>query len=80
MPSTYRNYAVDYSNESHADIMNQPEDAIFSIANYLNKMGWKADQPIAKQLPQQKIPTKLVSTKTKLRYRIAYFKKERREF
>ncbi|OGO91462.1 MAG: lytic murein transglycosylase B [Coxiella sp. RIFCSPHIGHO2_12_FULL_42_15] len=50
MPSTYRHYAVDFSNQGSADLVNDTNDAIFSIANYLSKMGWKKQQPIAAEL------------------------------
>lgn len=47
MPSSYRYYAVDYSNEGRSDLRNNPHDAIYSIGNYLKKNGWHADEPIA---------------------------------
>lgn len=50
MPSSYRHYAVDYAAESpgenHSDLRGNPDDAIVSIANYLQKNGWKADEPV----------------------------------
>ncbi len=47
MPSSYRYYAVDSSDKGHSDLRKNPHDAIYSIANYLNKNGWRADEPIA---------------------------------
>ena len=47
MPSSYRNFAVSYSGSNEADLMNSPQDAIFSIANYLSVNGWKTGAPIA---------------------------------
>lgn len=47
MPSSYRTYAVDYHNDGVKDLFNNNEDVIVSIANYLQKKGWKANQPIA---------------------------------
>ena len=47
MPSSYRNYAVDFSGENRSDLRSNPHDAIYSIANYLQKNGWRADEPIA---------------------------------
>lgn len=50
MPSSYRHYAVDYASEfpgeNHSDLRSNPDDAIMSIANYLQKNGWKADEPV----------------------------------
>ncbi len=45
MPSTYNAYAVDYDNDGVADIWDNFDDAIASAANYLSKLGWKADEP-----------------------------------
>ncbi len=41
MPSSYLHYAVDYENDGNKDLWNNPADAIFSIANYLEKNGWQ---------------------------------------
>ncbi len=45
MPSTYNAYAVDYDGDGVADIWDSFDDAIASAANYLSKLGWKADEP-----------------------------------
>ena len=47
MPSSYRAYAVDFDEDGKRDIWTNPTDAIGSIANYLNKHGWVADESIA---------------------------------
>ena len=47
MPSSYRKYAVDFNGNGKIDILNEPEDAIGSIANYLKQYGWKTGEPIA---------------------------------
>ena len=44
--SSYRNYAVDYSRDGKMDLINQPVDAIGSIANYFIKNGWKPGEPV----------------------------------
>lgn len=46
IPSSYRAYAVDYTNDDFADIWNNPTDAIGSVANYFKRHGWKKDQPV----------------------------------
>lgn len=45
MPSTYNAYAVDYDGDGVSDIWDSFDDAIASAANYLSKLGWKADEP-----------------------------------
>jgi membrane-bound lytic murein transglycosylase B len=46
IPSSYRAYAIDYTNDGFADIWNNPTDAIGSVANYFKRHGWKKDQPV----------------------------------
>lgn len=46
MPSSYRYYAVNFSNSGKTDLMNNEVDVIGSIANYYNKHGWKPDEPV----------------------------------
>lgn len=45
MPSSYMKYAVDGSGDGHADIWDNPADAIASTANYLKGYGWQAGLP-----------------------------------
>ncbi len=49
MPSSYRAYAVDYTGDQQANIWRSDEDAIASVANYLQKHGWKYGSGIALQ-------------------------------
>jgi peptidoglycan lytic transglycosylase B len=46
MPSSYREYAVDFDGDGKRDIWTNPVDAIGSIANYLKRHGWIADESI----------------------------------
>ncbi len=47
MPSSYRQYAVDFNGNKQADLLNDPVDAMGSVGNYLHQKGWQPHQPIA---------------------------------
>ncbi|MBE9532766.1 MAG: lytic murein transglycosylase B [Proteobacteria bacterium] len=47
MPSSYREYAIDFDGDGKRDIWTNPTDAIGSIANYLKRHGWLAGESIA---------------------------------
>jgi len=47
MPSSYRNYAVDFNGNHKIDLLREPEDAIGSVANYLKSYGWTNSVPVA---------------------------------
>jgi membrane-bound lytic murein transglycosylase B len=48
MPSNFRKYALDYNGNGKIDILNEPEDAIGSVANYFQQYGWRSGEPVAK--------------------------------
>ena len=41
MPSSYRTYAVDFDGDDIKDLLQNPVDAIGSVANYLSVHGWE---------------------------------------
>lgn len=45
MPSAYLNYAVDFSGDGQRNIWTDKVDTLASIANYLAKCGWHANEP-----------------------------------
>jgi membrane-bound lytic murein transglycosylase B len=45
MPSSYVDYAVDFSGDGHPDIWTNIPDVLGSIANYLQKFKWKPGMP-----------------------------------
>jgi membrane-bound lytic murein transglycosylase B len=47
MPSSYRNFAIDFDHDGRIDILTEPTDAIGSVANYLKAHGWVSGAPIA---------------------------------
>ena len=44
MPTTISNYAIDYNNNSIIELK-EAEDSFASASNYLNKIGWKKNEP-----------------------------------
>ena len=47
MPSSYRNYAVDFNDDRKVDLLHQSDDAIGSVASYLKAYGWKNGESVA---------------------------------
>jgi membrane-bound lytic murein transglycosylase B len=54
MPSTFRAYAVDGDGDGRIDLWQSLPDAMYSAANYLQRAGWRANEPVAIEvrLPQ----------------------------
>ena len=62
MPSTIKNYAIDYDNNNIIELK-KSNDSFASAANYLRKMGWKKNQPCFKKvILSNKIPKKFLNT------------------
>ena len=65
MPSTITNYAIDYNNDNYIDLKDN-EDAYPSAANYLNKMGWKKNEPCFYKVElKDDVPSKLLNVSAK---------------
>ena len=45
MPSTIKNYAIDYDGNNKIELKRSLKDALASAANYINKIGWKNNEP-----------------------------------
>ena len=77
MPSTIKNYAIDYNNDGSIDLKNI-EDSFASAANYLSNLGWKDNTPCFYKIDLNKnIPDKFLNTsakKIKNEKKVKYFK------
>ena len=78
MPRTIKNYAIDYNNNKIIELK-KTEDSFASAANYLNKIGWKKNQPCFFRINlNNKIPKKYLNSSArgiKNKKNITFFKK-----
>ena len=65
MPSTITNYAIDHNKDNYIDLKDNA-DAYPSAANYLNKIGWKKNEPCFYKIElNENIPKKFLNTSAK---------------
>ena len=83
MPSTMKNFAIDFDKNSYIDLKNN-DDAYASAANYLNKIGWKNNEPcfykidLSNEIPKKylNVSAKKIHNKKKLKYFRKYISNE----
>jgi membrane-bound lytic murein transglycosylase B len=46
IPSSYRNYAVDFDGDGKRDLWHSDRDVLGSVANYFKAHGWETDGPV----------------------------------
>jgi membrane-bound lytic murein transglycosylase B len=74
IPSSYRNYAVDFDADGSRDLWVSLEDIIGSVANYFQRHGWKLGEPVASRVSgKASIPDSLVSSGLKPSKTVADF-------
>ncbi len=78
MPSTIKSYAIDYDKNSVIELK-KIEDSFASAANYINKIGWKNNEPCFYKVElKNNIPKKYLNTsaqKIKNKKKLNFFKK-----
>ena len=63
MPSTIKNYAIDYDNNNKIDLKKSLKDSLASAANYINRIGWKKNTPCFYEVTlTKKINKRLINT------------------
>ncbi|WP_420581591.1 lytic murein transglycosylase B [Reichenbachiella sp.] len=73
MPSSYLAYAKSYDNESGADLMNEVNDGIASVANYLKVHRWKNGGLVATKATKNDNASTLKKQSVKPSKNIAYY-------
>ena len=78
MPSTIKNYAIDYNSNNQIELKDT-EESFASAANYINKIGWQKNAPcFLKVNLKNDIPNKYLNTSAKAlnnKKRLSFFKK-----
>ena len=78
MPRTIRNYAIDYNKNKTIELKNI-EDSFASAANYLNRIGWKKNQPCFFKIDlKDNIPNKYLNSSArniKNKKKVSFLKK-----
>ena len=67
MPSTFRAYAVDGDGDGRIDLWQSLPDAMHSAANYLQRTGWRADEPVALEV---RLPQGFAGRKARVAHRL----------
>ena len=80
MPSTIKNYAIDYDGNSKIELKSSLQDSLASAANYIRKIGWIKGQPCFYQVKlTKKINEKYINSsarKIKHRMKISKWRKK----
>lgn len=50
IPTSYLAYAVDGDGDGKRDLWGNPADAIFSVANYFKRHGWRTGEPVTQRV------------------------------
>lgn len=59
IPTSYRDFAIDFDGDDFADIWTNPIDAIGSVANYFAAHGWLKNQPVIEKVAKLDKDSKL---------------------
>tara|TARA_B100001250_G_scaffold146096_1_gene125069 strand:+ start:150 stop:1145 length:996 start_codon:yes stop_codon:yes gene_type:complete len=78
MPSTIKNYALDYNKNSDIELK-KIDDSFASAANYITKIGWKKNEPCFYKIDlKESIPEKYLNTSARKitnKKKVKFFKK-----
>ena len=78
MPSTIKNYAIDYNKNSDIELK-KIDDSFASAANYIKKIGWKKNEPCFYKVElKEGIPSKYLNSSARKilnKKKVKFFKK-----
>lgn len=74
IPTSFRNYAVDFDGDGKRDLWNSTADVIGSVANYFKVNGWKSGEPVVSRASVIGTATELAGTQVKPNKSIAEYK------
>ena len=78
MPSTIKNYAIDYNKNFNIELK-KIDDSFASAANYIKKIGWKKNEPCFYKVElKEEIPTKYLNSSARKiinKRKVKFFKK-----
>jgi len=80
MPSSIKNYAIDYDNNNKIELKSSLDDSLASAANYINSLGWNKNEPCFYQVKlNKKIKKKYLNSSARsisYRLKISKWKKK----
>tara|TARA_B100001123_G_C15330552_1_gene1031083 strand:+ start:2775 stop:3770 length:996 start_codon:yes stop_codon:yes gene_type:complete len=80
MPSTIKSYAIDFDKNNKIELKKSLDDSLASAANYINKIGWKENEPCFYRVKtEKKINKKFINTsarKIKNKLKLSQWKKK----
>jgi len=78
MPSTIKNYALDYDKNDKIELKKSLKDSLASAANYIKKIGWRKGEPCFYKVElTKKLKNKYINVSARKihhRYKISYWK------
>ena len=76
IPSSFRNYAIDFDSDGKRDLWNNTADVVGSVANYFKVNGWKTGEPVISRASVTENVSGLVSTQIKPNKLVAEFRQQ----
>jgi membrane-bound lytic murein transglycosylase B len=76
IPSSYRNFSVDFDSDGKRDLWNNTADVVGSVANYFKMNGWRTGEPVISRASVPGDVASLVSAQIKPNKPVSEFKQQ----